>query len=109
MGRGSFLMQTRRGGPGRTNEIAVLEIEPVQLVASLLRIDHILVDHKCSPFGVAGYPLADLTMLEILVSPCFLKYTILRATSIGSLHLWYTHRTGPNLPNKSNSSSGVTL
>lgn len=44
----------------RTDEIAVLEVEAVELVAGLLGIHHILVDDKGSALGVAGNALADL-------------------------------------------------
>lgn len=42
------------------DEIAVLEVEAVQLVASTLRIHDILVDHESGALCVGGDALADL-------------------------------------------------
>ena len=44
-----------------TNEIAVLEVESVQLIARLLRIHHVLIDNECCALGVVGNSLANLT------------------------------------------------
>lgn len=43
-----------------TDEIPILEIEAVQLIACLLRVHDILVDHKCRALGVGCYPLTYL-------------------------------------------------
>ena len=44
----------------RTNEIAILKVEAVELVASLLRVHHIFIDYERSALGVAGNALTDL-------------------------------------------------
>jgi hypothetical protein len=46
----------------RTDEIAVLEVEAVQLVAGLLGIQDFLVNDECGPLGVVGDALADLAV-----------------------------------------------
>jgi hypothetical protein len=46
----------------RTDKIAVLEVEAVQLVARLLRIHHVLIDNEGRALGVVGDPLTDLTV-----------------------------------------------
>lgn len=83
----------------RTDEIAVLEVEPVQLVAGLLRVHDILVDDEGGAFGVVRDALADLAggFVSGLQTSCAIGERVA------------THRTGPNLPKRSNSSSGVTL
>lgn len=48
-----------------TDEISVLEVEPVQLVTSLLSIHDILIDNKRSAFGISCNPLANLATLSI--------------------------------------------
>ena len=48
-----------------TDEVTVLEIEPVQLVASLLCIDHVLIDNECRALGGVRNTLADLTTLMV--------------------------------------------
>ena len=42
------------------DEIPVLEIEPVELVACLFGVGDVLVDDKAGAFGVVGGSLADL-------------------------------------------------
>lgn len=42
------------------NEVAVLEIESVELVAGLFGVYHILVDNECGALCVVGDALADL-------------------------------------------------
>lgn len=44
----------------RTDEIAVLEIEAVQLIARLLGVHHVLVHDEGCALGVVGGSLADL-------------------------------------------------
>ncbi len=44
-----------------TNEIPVLEVEPIQLVARHLGIEHVLIDHECRSFGIIRDSLADLS------------------------------------------------
>ena len=50
----------RKDGRVRTDKVTILEVEAVQLVASLLRVHDILVDDKGSALGVVGDALADL-------------------------------------------------
>ncbi len=45
-----------------TNQVPVLEIEPVQLVASLLCIHHVLVDNEGGALRIIGKPLAYLAV-----------------------------------------------
>jgi len=49
----------------RTNEVAILEVEAVQLVARLLRIHHVLIDNEGCTLGVVGNSLADLAGLSV--------------------------------------------
>jgi len=44
----------------RTDEIAVLKVEPVQFIAGLLRVHDIFVNDKGSAFRGVGDSLADL-------------------------------------------------
>lgn len=46
----------------RTNKVTVLEVEAVQLVASLLRIHDVLIDNERSAFCVCGDTLPDLAI-----------------------------------------------
>lgn len=85
-----------------TDEISTLEIETVQLVTSLLSIHYIFIDNKSSAFGVSCNTLANLAASN--VSQLARKLRHPRPD-----HRAPTHRTGPNLPKRSNSSSGVTL
>jgi hypothetical protein len=57
-------------GRGRTNEVSILEVEAIQLVAGLLGIHYVLIDNKRSSFGVVGDALADLTMELVSTSFC---------------------------------------
>jgi hypothetical protein len=43
-----------------TDEVAVLEIEAVELIASLLSIHYVLIDNEGSALGIASNTLADL-------------------------------------------------
>ena len=43
-----------------TDEVSVLEVEAVQLVASRLGVHHVFIDNECSALGVVGNALADL-------------------------------------------------
>ena len=56
-----------RGCAGLTNEIAILEVEAVQLIASLLGIHHVLVDDIGGSFGLVGDALADLTSFGVSI------------------------------------------
>jgi len=44
----------------RTDKVAVLEVETVQLVASRLGVHHVFIDNECGALGVVGDALADL-------------------------------------------------
>lgn len=70
------------------DEIAVLEVETVELVAGGFRVHHIIVDDEGSALGVGRDALADLSVIERLVWA-------------GSRDRWSrdaTYRMGPNLP-----------
>lgn len=49
----------------RTDEIAVLEVEAVQLVARLLGIHYVFIDNECRSLGVIRNSLADLTRWSV--------------------------------------------
>lgn len=83
----------------RTDEIPVLEVEAIQLVASLLGIHHILVNDKRRTLRIVCDALADLTIKVV-------RYRVVRPRVEGGCS---TYRIGPNLPKRSKSSSGVTL
>jgi hypothetical protein len=82
-----------------TNKVTALEVEAVQLVASLLCIHDVFIDDEGSSLGVAGNALADLTVRALVL--CFGA----KGNDIEGL----TYRIGPYLPKSSKSSSGVTL
>jgi hypothetical protein len=44
----------------RTDEVSVLKVEAVELVASRLRIHYVFIDNECCALGVVGDALADL-------------------------------------------------
>lgn len=44
----------------RTDQVSVLEIEAIELIACLLGVVHVLVDHECGTLRVVGDTLADL-------------------------------------------------
>lgn len=44
----------------RTDEITVLEVEAIELVAGLLRIHYVFIYNERGAFGVASNALADL-------------------------------------------------
>lgn len=52
-----------------TDEIAVLKVEAVQLVAGLLRIHDILVDNESGAFRVIGNSLANLSIVKVSGAP----------------------------------------
>lgn len=43
-----------------TDQVSVLEIEAIELIACLLGVVHVLVDHKCGTFRVVGNALPYL-------------------------------------------------
>jgi hypothetical protein len=53
--------------PRLTNEIAILKVEAVQLIARLLGIHHVLVDDIGGSFGLVGNSLADLTARKVSI------------------------------------------
>lgn len=48
----------------RTDEISVLEVEAVQLVASRLCVHHVFIDDEGGALGVVGNTLANLAVLK---------------------------------------------
>lgn len=46
----------------RTNEVSVLEVEAVELVAGLLRIHYVLIDDEGCALGVARDTLSNLAV-----------------------------------------------
>lgn len=58
-------MTTRRGNPEiqPTDEIAVLKVEPVELVTSLLGVHDIIINNVSGSLGVLGDSLADLATM----------------------------------------------
>lgn len=50
-----------------TNEIAILEVESVQLVAGLLGVHNIFIDNKGGALGSVGNSLADLAAQAVSV------------------------------------------
>ena len=46
-----------------TNQITILEVEPIQLIASHLGIHHVLIDNERRSFCVVGDSLADLSVV----------------------------------------------
>lgn len=47
-----------------TNEIAILKVEAVQLIARLLCIHYVLIDHEGSALGIVCDSLADLAAID---------------------------------------------
>ena len=45
----------------RTDEISILEVEAVQLIAGLLGIHDVLIHDKCRSLRIVGDTLTDLT------------------------------------------------
>jgi hypothetical protein len=45
-----------------TDEVSILEVEAVELVASRLGIHYIFIDNECSALGVVGDALANLAV-----------------------------------------------
>jgi hypothetical protein len=43
-----------------TDQVSALEIEAIELIACLLGVVYVLVDHECCAFGVVGNALTDL-------------------------------------------------
>lgn len=51
----------------RTNKVSILEVEAIELIASLLSIHYVLIDNECGPFGVVGDTLADLAGFTVSI------------------------------------------
>lgn len=49
----------------RTNEIPILKVEAVQLVAGHLGIHYVLIDNECCAFRGVGNSLADLAVQRV--------------------------------------------
>lgn len=66
MGRYSGVRGELRGKEeGRpTDKVAILKVEPIQLIARGLRIHNIFVDDKCGALGVVCDALADLAVIQ---------------------------------------------
>lgn len=50
----------------RTDKITILEVEAVELVAGLLRIHYVLIDHEGRSLGAAGDTLTNLAAENIV-------------------------------------------
>ena len=50
------------GWARRTNEISILEVEAVQLIASLFGVHHVLIDNERCSLCVIGDSLANLSV-----------------------------------------------
>jgi hypothetical protein len=48
----------------RTNEVSVLEVEAVELVASRLCVHYVFIDDEGGALGVVGDALANLAVLQ---------------------------------------------
>lgn len=82
----------------RTNQVSVLEVETIEFIACLFGVVNVLVDNECGSFGGIGDTLANLTANEMVLD------RVLTHETMGGYY-----RMGPNLPNRSNSCSAVTL
>ena len=56
-------MRWERYVSSRTDEISVLEVEAVELVASRLGVHHVFIDNEGGALGVVGDTLTDLAVL----------------------------------------------
>ena len=48
----------------RTDQVSVLEVESIELIACLLGVVYVFVYHKCRALGVVGDTLANLPRWE---------------------------------------------
>ena len=48
----------------RTDQVSVLEVEAIELIACLFGVVNVLVDNECGSLGVIGNTLANLTAGE---------------------------------------------
>lgn len=51
----------------RTNEVSVLKVEAVQLVASLLRVGYVFIDNEGGALGVVGDTLSNLAAQTVSI------------------------------------------
>jgi len=98
----------------RTDEVAVLKIEAVQLIAGLLGVHDIFEDDEGGTLGGVGDALADLTTWSSVTVRYALSAQLFASTlrrDYCSIADWegLTYRTGPNFPKRSKSSSAETL
>ena len=82
----------------RTDQVSVLEIEAIELIACLLGVVHVLVDHECGTLRVVGDTLADLPINGEKKIKCQRRNDERNGREYGWLY-----RMGPNLPKRSNS------
>ncbi len=98
--------------PQLTNEISILKVESVELITSLFGVHHVFIHHKGGSLGVIGNALAYLTAVSVSTFDMTKWVTGRWAIESGN-RLQHpdevTYRIGPNFPNRSNNSSGVTL
>ena len=48
----------------RTDQVSALEVEAIELIACLLGVVYVFVDHKCRALGVVGDTLTNLSAPE---------------------------------------------
>ena len=51
-------------GVTRTDQVSALEVEAIELIACLLGVVYVLVDHKCCPLRIVGNALTNLAAKE---------------------------------------------
>lgn len=59
---GELRASKEQAGIPLTDKISTLEVEAIELIASLFRVGHIFIHNESSAFGVPGYPLANLAI-----------------------------------------------
>jgi hypothetical protein len=57
---GQYRREIKTTPKRRTNEVSILEVEAVQLVASLLRVGYVFIDNEGGALGVVGDTLSNL-------------------------------------------------
>lgn len=90
-------------GITRTDQVSALEVEAIELIACLLGVVYVLVDHECCALGVVGNALTDLAAKGKKGNRLAEERDAAMQRPRGA------HRIGPNFPNKSKSCSAVTL
>ena len=89
------------------DEVARLEVEAVQAVAGAFGVVDVFIDDVGGAFGVGCDALADLP------GKCLVSGMNVRGGLRGRIALrgpnWCAYLTGPNLPNRSKSSSVLTV